>query len=178
VRTGSGGLHFYFTMQGIEPPIRNSAGLLGPGLDVRGQGGYVVVPPSEGLMGPYTVESSAELAPIPEWMVDLLHSAKRGQAKSDGGQGLAKNVTAGMGVGEAPRNLDEAVLQMMGALEGCRNHNLNATAFWAGRRIAGGSLDLSDVVDRLTVAAELSGLDDDEIERTLWSGLTAGIEAE
>jgi len=44
-RTGGGGIHIYFrNPKGTE--IRNSAGLLGPGLDVRGEGGYVVVPPS------------------------------------------------------------------------------------------------------------------------------------
>jgi hypothetical protein len=44
VLTGGGGRHLYFTHPGRE--IRNSAGRLGPGLDVRGDGGYVVAPPS------------------------------------------------------------------------------------------------------------------------------------
>lgn len=43
--TPSGGAHLYFREpEGIE--IRNSAGRLGPGLDVRAHGGYVVAPPS------------------------------------------------------------------------------------------------------------------------------------
>ena len=44
VTTGSGGLHYYFFYAGDD--IRNSAGKLGPGLDIRGEGGYVVAPPS------------------------------------------------------------------------------------------------------------------------------------
>lgn len=45
VRTGGGGMHFFFDYpQGVE--IGNSAGTLGPGLDVRGEGGYVLLPPS------------------------------------------------------------------------------------------------------------------------------------
>ena len=40
--TQSGGLHIYFPAG--EHEIRNSAGRLGPGLDVRGDGGYVIVP--------------------------------------------------------------------------------------------------------------------------------------
>jgi Bifunctional DNA primase/polymerase, N-terminal len=44
-RTGGGGVHHFFRYpSGHE--VRNSAGWLGPGLDVRGEGGYVVVPPS------------------------------------------------------------------------------------------------------------------------------------
>lgn len=50
VRTPSGGAHFYFRYTGAE---RNSAGKLGPGLDIRGEGGYVIVPPSRpSLNGP------------------------------------------------------------------------------------------------------------------------------
>jgi putative DNA primase/helicase len=45
VETPSGGEHRYFLMPETEPPIRNSAGKLGPGLDVRGEGGYVIAPP-------------------------------------------------------------------------------------------------------------------------------------
>jgi hypothetical protein len=44
-RTGGGGVHVFFTYP-AEEEVRNSAGKLGPGLDVRGEGGYVVVPPS------------------------------------------------------------------------------------------------------------------------------------
>jgi hypothetical protein len=44
-RTGGGGVHVFFRYP-AEKEIRNSAGWLGPELDVRGEGGYVVVPPS------------------------------------------------------------------------------------------------------------------------------------
>ncbi len=44
-RTGGGGLHLYFRYP-AEPAVKNSAGFLGRGLDVRGEGGYVVAPPS------------------------------------------------------------------------------------------------------------------------------------
>jgi Bifunctional DNA primase/polymerase, N-terminal len=44
-RTGGGGMHVFFRYP-VGEEVRNSAGWLGPGLDVRGEGGYVVVPPS------------------------------------------------------------------------------------------------------------------------------------
>jgi hypothetical protein len=54
VRTGSGGLHIYLQYPGNGLTIRNSAGALGRGLDVRGDNGYVVVPPSVTDKGKYT----------------------------------------------------------------------------------------------------------------------------
>jgi putative DNA primase/helicase len=45
VKTGSGGRHFYFRYDPSRP-ISNSNSKLGPGLDIRGEGGYVVAPPS------------------------------------------------------------------------------------------------------------------------------------
>jgi Bifunctional DNA primase/polymerase, N-terminal len=50
-RTGGGGVHVFFRYP-AEKEVRNSAGWLGPGLDVRGEGGYVLVPPSR-TQGPY-----------------------------------------------------------------------------------------------------------------------------
>src|SRR5262245_55641567 len=44
VNTGGGGRHIYLQHPGC--PIRNSAGTLGPGLDIRADGGQVVAPPS------------------------------------------------------------------------------------------------------------------------------------
>jgi hypothetical protein len=46
VHTASGGLHVYFKNP-TDRELRCSAGLIGPGLDVRGAGGYVIIP-SEG----------------------------------------------------------------------------------------------------------------------------------
>ena len=43
--TPSGGLHFFFRADD-EARLRNSAGLLAVGVDVRGEGGFIVLPPS------------------------------------------------------------------------------------------------------------------------------------
>lgn len=45
VRTGGGGVHYYFRLPDCVE-IRNSAGKLGKGIDIRGEGGQVVAPPS------------------------------------------------------------------------------------------------------------------------------------
>ena len=48
--TGSKGRHIYLSVpQGVE--IRNSAGILAPGVDVRGENGYVVAAPSSHVSG-------------------------------------------------------------------------------------------------------------------------------
>jgi hypothetical protein len=61
-QTQSGGRHYLFKhVHGV----RNSAGRVGPGVDVRGQGGYVVLPPSVG----YSVISDADIADWPDWLL-------------------------------------------------------------------------------------------------------------
>jgi len=73
-KTGSGGRHIFFKHPGIE--IRNSAGKLGRGIDIRGDGGYVVAPPSihpNGNKYEWIVKpSQCPLADMPEWMIELL----------------------------------------------------------------------------------------------------------
>lgn len=53
VATGSGGMHLYLAHPGDGRVFKNSASKLGPGLDVRADGGYVVAPPSRNLRGKY-----------------------------------------------------------------------------------------------------------------------------
>jgi hypothetical protein len=57
VRTQSGGLHLYYRVEDVVP---NSAGRLGEAVDVRGDGGYVVAPPTPG----YRVLVQQSIAPL------------------------------------------------------------------------------------------------------------------
>lgn len=90
VRTGSGGFHLYFRLpEGVK--LGNSVGRLGPGIDTRGAGGYVVGPGSlHASGGRYEwLEDSgwtSELAVLPAWLVGLL----QGEAPqaTTGGTGL------------------------------------------------------------------------------------------
>jgi hypothetical protein len=60
--TPSGGRHLLFR---TEPCVRNSAGRIAPGVDVRGTGGYAIVPPSPG----YVVINAAPVRPWPSWLL-------------------------------------------------------------------------------------------------------------
>lgn len=66
VRTRSGGLHLYFAWPGVQVPC--SADRLAPGIDVRGDGGYAIVPPSPR----YEVIDRAPIAPLPDWLLARL----------------------------------------------------------------------------------------------------------
>jgi putative DNA primase/helicase len=87
VLTGGGGCHVYFQH---VPGLRNSASLLGAGLDIRGEGGYVVAPPSTHASGrTYEWElgyspDDLPLAPMPAWMqTALLQPKGSGDAGED-----------------------------------------------------------------------------------------------
>lgn len=76
--TGGGGKHYIFQHPDIQ--IRNvqNSGKLGKGLDIRGDGGYIVVAPSKHPSGTtYAWDknhapSTTPLAPAPEWMLKIL----------------------------------------------------------------------------------------------------------
>jgi hypothetical protein len=55
--------------------VGNSASRLGKRLDVRCDGGYVVAPPSVGLLGrsyQWSCDSTSRIATAPQWLLDLL----------------------------------------------------------------------------------------------------------
>ena len=78
-RTGGGGLHYWFTLPaGLQ--LGNTAGRLADGVDTRGDGGMVVVPPSRSGKGAYEwlVEpGSLDCAPAPDWLLDGLSDGDR-----------------------------------------------------------------------------------------------------
>jgi hypothetical protein len=73
--TGSGGFHLLFRWpDGAE--VRNDAGRrLGPGLDVRGEGGFIVAPPTvhpNGEEYAWDLGEPEEVADAPGWLVELV----------------------------------------------------------------------------------------------------------
>lgn len=108
VQTGGGGRHYFFKHPNVE--IRNvqNSGKLGKGLDVRGDGGYVVAAGSihsSGNQYKWIVQPSInELADAPEWMVKILTSniptaepiRERAAAIPNGGRNNTLTSLAGM----------------------------------------------------------------------------------
>jgi DNA polymerase-1 len=85
VRTGKpGGQHHYFAWSDDAP--RNFAGAVG-GIDYRGEGGYVVLPPSRHYLGPYYAWGSPLVAQLPElplWFAELKNERRQKPPTDDG----------------------------------------------------------------------------------------------
>lgn len=94
--TGSGGRHLHFAYGG---PLSNTAGVLGPGLDIRSDGGNIVLPGSVHINGKiYEYEAThgpddIALAPMPDWLLRLLSSPIGKSARSAPALGLIPNGT-------------------------------------------------------------------------------------
>lgn len=82
VKTGGGGWHYYFL---YEEGIQNHVGIL-PGIDVRGEGGYVVLPPSSHKSGNsyqwITKSDDNIIASMPSFIKDLIDKQKPSNNKS------------------------------------------------------------------------------------------------
>ena len=77
VITGSGGRHLYFRLRAFDgaPTIRCSVGKVAAGIDIRGEGGYVVAPPSIHPSGrPYSwsVDSADAFVEAPVWFLETV----------------------------------------------------------------------------------------------------------
>ncbi len=115
--TGRGGRHILFAHPGNGQVIRNSEGKLAPGLDIRGDGGYIVAPPSRHASGrQYAWEISSEpddvpLAPLPTWLLGLVTKSIDMQGRSTEPFDTAKAL---MGVPEGQR--DDTLFGLAGKL--------------------------------------------------------------
>jgi hypothetical protein len=86
--TGGGGQHYVFAHPGSH--VKNKVETLGPGLDIRGDGGYIIAPPSLHTSGKryvWEVEHEPDdtpLAPLPDWVRVLCQETAR-QERRDAG---------------------------------------------------------------------------------------------
>jgi hypothetical protein len=167
VLTGGGGRHLYYAHVG--PPVPNSAGRLGPGLDIRGEGGYVLVPPSVHATGGRYRWVERPLRALPDWLAELARPGRREPWE------LTERPTRPVHQpgAWAAAALAAEVDSVRTATEGTRNHTLNRAAFALGQLAAGGYLDPGDIAAMLTDAALAAGLTAAETRATIASGLRA-----
>ncbi|CAI9121211.1 bifunctional DNA primase/polymerase [Brytella acorum] len=161
-RTKSGGIHVVFRHR---EGIRNRARIGGVlGLDVRGEGGYVIWWPAAGL----ELIANVPPQPMPAWLVETIMPPpppKADLAKIEDGLRNADRYVQGA--------LRGAIRNVATAPEGARNDTLNAETYALGRFIPPGHLTASQIAEAMAAAALQAGLTQHEIERTIASALRA-----
>jgi len=162
VETPSGGMHAYFPTADAEQRCWQSAT---SGIDFRGDGGYVVVPPSivavDGTPKTYQVQATVTKGNNPvdsarlRAFLDPRHApiqARRGPSRVAG-----------------RADVERLASWVAERAEGERNQGL----FWASCRLAESGLPMNDALDVLTEAASRAGLDEREITTTVRSAYRA-----
>jgi len=169
-QTGSGGWHVFYALPPGER-ARNTARRLGPGIDTRGDGGYVVAAPSvHPSGGRYAWRRDIPLAAAPAWLLEAVRRPRQVEAPAP--------VVRMPGLGPsayARAALERGCEEVRGAGQGARNHTLNAVAYSLGRLVGAGEIGRDEVEHHLVHAARDAGLDGAEIMPTITSGVRAGM---
>lgn len=165
VSTPSGGPHFYYALPGSRK-LKNSAGVLAPGIDVRAEGGYVVAPPSKTPAGSYRWSQYPQhLMAAPQWLIEscrierpaLCHQRRSMRPTEDIPPSVAETIRDRL-------DRDER------APLGQRNHTLNREAFYLAQFVGKG-FSAAELDAWLLAAAQRSQIPQSEARRTIDSAL-------
>lgn len=167
--SGRGLHHFYVPTE----PLRNCVGMshdgkrgLGKGIDVRSDGGFVILPPSVHRTGRrYRWGVKIAPVPMPDWMTERLRSPEpsRLPIPATDADRYAQAALAG------------ELENIYAAGEGELNHAVNKAAWKLGRHVAIGALEESETFDALVDAAVAAGHPASGAAASVRSGLTAGM---
>ncbi|CAM3430918.1 bifunctional DNA primase/polymerase [Stackebrandtia soli] len=170
-RTGSGGVHLYYAHPGGT--IRSGAGALGPGVDVKADKGYVVVPPSRiGERAYVWADGGPDSVPVTTMPVALLDRLTTLPPAPRLTPPAASNPFAAPV--DASGRLAGIVAAVLAARPGERNTVLNWGAYTASEMVRTGAANVEGVTGALADAATRIGLTDREAHATIRSGLRAG----
>ncbi|MDQ1015794.1 bifunctional DNA primase/polymerase [Streptomyces afghaniensis] len=186
VQTRTGGLHMYFSMEGVDWDIRNAVGVSGPlgkDLDIRGNGGQVVAAPSwareddNGAAGHYTIVDDAPVAAMPPAWLDRLRTKPRNVPPMAQGSfrrpGCVQPVSGGSGITTyALKALKDECQAIITAPEGTQNDTINKAAYALGGLFLGGQLGTDEqwAKDQLLEACRKGNHPEWRARRTIDSG--------
>jgi putative DNA primase/helicase len=194
--TQSGGVHLFFALPDDGGAPINNRGNLPLHVDVRGLGGYVIVPPSvmeSGRLYKWRGSPTTPIAPMPAELVAVLRAPGKGAASEGDSPSprRAARVSPSPARGEGSAGIDAAdeavrkyglaaadaeIRNLAGTGDGGRNNALNAAAFALGSLVGAGALSESLARSMLRdVAAQWPNLA--KSEGTIESGLTSGMDS-
>jgi bifunctional DNA primase/polymerase-like protein/AAA domain-containing protein len=173
-RTLGGGHHLVFKWH-ADRPVKCSAGdMKGLKIDVKGQGGYFIAPPSIGKRGKrYEIADSADFfnfAEAPEWLYELVIKkppAPATEDKSISERAMATVRPPSTFSAIANRPWVEAVLRgeynAVASIpsEGCQNDQLNTSSMKLGKYVASGVIDEQEAISTMMDACASNGLLDE-----------------
>ncbi|MFF4120120.1 bifunctional DNA primase/polymerase [Streptomyces sp. NPDC001714] len=168
VRTPSGGRHLYFTAPPGEK-LPSSVNRLGPHVDTRAWGGYVVAADSTTPEGTYEVVDDAPVAALPHWLTPLLTEPSRPAVP------LAPLLVPESVTRRARTALEREAAAVAGTGEGGRNTRLLEGARALGRFVAWGEIPREVVEEAFQAGGEAAGLSASECRATIRSALDWSI---
>ena len=167
--TPRGGRHLYWRWPGDGPEIRNSAGRIGVGLDVRGEGGSIVLPPSvlaDGRGYRWVKNGAGTFADAPDWLVKIvLPLPPRPRPEPKPPPADIENYVASAAASE--------LRELSAAQAGTRNDALNRAAFNLAQFVKAGALPEDWARGQLEAHAVGAGLSVIEARRTIDSAFSA-----
>ena len=161
----SGSVHRYFKHPGAGTKIKSSASELGAGIDVRGDGGMVIAPPTIRSDGAYRWLNSNPIASMPDWLVELtreqppkrLSIRERATAVVNAHRRARMFKSGGAGAYAAAALADE-IDGLSRAPATTRNNALNKSAFALFQFVHAGLLQQGEVERHLIDACSANGL--------------------
>jgi len=164
VQTRSGGFHIYFREPG-GVSLGNGRGALPRGVDVRGRGGQVVIPPSSVDGKPYTwiVFPPPDIADIPELPKDIVK-----MIQGHGSKGRKSSSTPPV-TGSLTKTQKSLLFDTATAVREARPGDRNTTLFEQALKCAKARIPQKMTHKSLMPAALHCGLDERESERTIKS---------
>ena len=173
----SRGRHVWFA---YRDPIPSSAGRIGPGIDVRGDGGYVIAPPSVHETGhryAFPDDPWAPIEPAPAWLI-IAARTKPVKLITERAVTAIREPCRADAYGDAALRAEIAALAA--TPPGRRNATLNRAAFSLFQLVAGGELAEGEVIAALQGACVANGLVVDDgwqrVHATIRSGRSAGLQ--